>query len=177
VNWATQHYLSFISLYLSSLSLIYPFSDLRVTFLYSKTLPSSLESVTLVSYPFFFSTPYTQKGAGPDKWAGAVFIDDDEEYCRAVQVLLTPKTEDLPFQAHAINKCIEECPDIPKEERQCLAAYMAINDIKAYALFDTGSTADMMSPDFAWVSEAVTFLLAKQVPLHLGCVSSQSSIS
>ena len=31
----------------------------------------------------------------PYEWAGAVFIDEDEEYCRAVQVPLTPKTEDF----------------------------------------------------------------------------------
>ena len=110
--------------------------------------------------------------------AGAVFVDDDEEESfRAIQPVMTLKSDELPYRARTISRRVEERPEVPKEERQCLAAYMKINGVDAYALFDTGSSADMMSPDFARVSEAGTFLLAKQVPLQLGCVGSRSSIS
>jgi hypothetical protein len=120
--------------------------------------------------------PPETEGEAPER-AGAVFVDDDEEYFRAVQPLTTSRSDEMPYRARTIKRRVEERPDVPKEERQCLAAYMTINGIEAYALFDTGSSADMMSPDFARVSEAGTFLLVKQVPLQLGCVGSRSSIS
>jgi hypothetical protein len=109
--------------------------------------------------------------------AGAVFVEDDEEYFRAFQLDPTPQPDELPYRARTISRRVEERPEVPKKERQCLAAYMRINGVDAYTLFDTGSSADMMSPDFARVSEAATFLLVKQVPLQLGCVGSRSSIS
>jgi len=106
-----------------------------------------------------------------------VFVKDDKECFGAFQIDPTPQLDELPYHARTIHRWVEECPEVPKKERQCLAAYMKINGVDAYALFDTGSSADMMSPDFARVSKAGTFLLVKQVPLQLGCVGSHSSIS
>ncbi|KAJ3979280.1 hypothetical protein F5890DRAFT_1558940 [Lentinula detonsa] len=37
-------------------------------------------------------------------------------------------------------------------ENHCLAAFIEINGVKAFALFDSGSTADAISPDFARVA-------------------------
>ena len=48
--------------------------------------------------------------------------------------------------------------------------------MKAYALFDTGSTGDLMAPEFAFVSKSPTFKLTEEVPLQLGCKGSRSKV-
>ncbi|KAI0047078.1 hypothetical protein FA95DRAFT_1463129, partial [Auriscalpium vulgare] len=54
---------------------------------------------------------------------------------------------------------------------------VTINSHRALALFDSGSTADLVSPDFARVANLPLFVLEKPVPLQLGCVGSRSSIN
>ena len=39
------------------------------------------------------------------------------------------------------------------EEDLCLVAYISINGIRAYTLFDSGSTTDAVSPDLAGGAE------------------------
>ncbi|KAI0039991.1 hypothetical protein FA95DRAFT_1454419, partial [Auriscalpium vulgare] len=58
-----------------------------------------------------------------------------------------------------------------------LAAYVTVNGQRALALFDSGSTADLVSPDFARVANLPLFVLDKPVPLQLGCVGSRSAIN
>jgi len=84
---------------------------------------------------------------------------------------------DQPYRAHTSKDKAGERPVVPKEERQCLAAYISLNGMKAYALFDTGSTADLMAPDFARVAPIASFKLAELVPIQLGCVGSRSAIA
>lgn len=48
--------------------------------------------------------------------------------------------------------------------------------MKAYALFDTGSTGDLMAPEFSFVSRSPTFKLTEEVPLQLGCKGSRSKV-
>ncbi|KAI0044712.1 hypothetical protein FA95DRAFT_1496622, partial [Auriscalpium vulgare] len=68
-------------------------------------------------------------------------------------------------------------PDVPAEHRQCLAAYVEVNGVKAYALFDTGSTTVSVTPDFARVSRIPLTALENPVTLQLGCVGSRSKIN
>ncbi|KAJ3979311.1 hypothetical protein F5890DRAFT_1558899 [Lentinula detonsa] len=49
--------------------------------------------------------------------------------------------------------------------------------VKAFALFDSGSTADAISPDFAWVAHLQTFQLENPVQLQLGTKGSRSQIT
>jgi hypothetical protein len=84
---------------------------------------------------------------------------------------------DQPYRAHTSKDKVGERPIVPREERQCLAAYISLNGMKAYALFDTGSTADLMSPDFARVAPITSFKLSELVPIQLGCVGSRSAIA
>src|ERR1700723_1368152 len=51
----------------------------------------------------------------------------------------------------------------------CLAAYVSINGIRAYTLFDSGSTTDAVSPNLARVAELPLLALDKPVTLQLGC--------
>ena len=46
-------------------------------------------------------------------------------------------------------------------EDLCLAAYLSINGIRAYTLFDSGSTTDAVSPDLARVAELPLLALDK----------------
>ncbi|KAI0044588.1 hypothetical protein FA95DRAFT_1459465, partial [Auriscalpium vulgare] len=58
-----------------------------------------------------------------------------------------------------------------------MAAYVEVNGVKAYALFDTGSTTVSVTPDFARVSRIPLTALENPVTLQLGCVGSRSKIN
>jgi hypothetical protein len=70
-----------------------------------------------------------------------------------------------------------ERPKRTIDETLCLAAFIEINGIKAYALFDSGSTTDAVSPDFTRVAKLTAKELAKPVTLQLGCSGSRSKIN
>ena len=57
------------------------------------------------------------------------------------------------------------------------AGYVTINRVKAYALFDSGSTTDAISPDFARVATVPILRLEKPATLQLGCSGSRSKIN
>ena len=68
-------------------------------------------------------------------------------------------------------------PQRKMEEIQCLTAHVTINGVKAYALFDSGSTTDAMSPEFAKVAKMPLYTLERPMTLKLGCVGSKSKIN
>ncbi|KAF9257677.1 hypothetical protein L218DRAFT_808467, partial [Marasmius fiardii PR-910] len=60
---------------------------------------------------------------------------------------------------------------------RCLTAFLTINGFKAFVLFDSGSMADAISPDFARVAKLPIFQLENPVTLQLGTKGSRSRIS
>jgi hypothetical protein len=54
---------------------------------------------------------------------------------------------------------------------------VSINGVKALALFDSGSTTDSLTPEFAFITKAKQIVLEEQVTLQLGCVGSRSKIN
>ncbi|THV01568.1 hypothetical protein K435DRAFT_612815, partial [Dendrothele bispora CBS 962.96] len=58
-----------------------------------------------------------------------------------------------------------------------LAAWVEINGVKAFTLFDTGSTADIISPDFANIANVKMFQLSNPLILQLGTKGSRSRIN
>ncbi|KAI9060897.1 hypothetical protein FKP32DRAFT_1577150 [Trametes sanguinea] len=58
-----------------------------------------------------------------------------------------------------------------------LTAVVEINGLQAYALFDSGSTTDSVSPEFAYLARVQRIPLEQQVVLQLGCAGSRSKIS
>ena len=44
-------------------------------------------------------------------------------------------------------------------------------------MFDTGSTGDLMAPEFSFVSRSSTFKLTEEIPLQLGCKGSRSKVT
>ena len=61
------------------------------------------------------------------------------------------------------------CPEQEDGEDLCFTGYVTINGVKAYTLFDSGSTTDAISPDFARVSNVPILRLEKPATLQLGC--------
>ncbi|KZT06182.1 uncharacterized protein LAESUDRAFT_654190 [Laetiporus sulphureus 93-53] len=62
-------------------------------------------------------------------------------------------------------------------EQICLTTYMSINGLKALVLFDSGSTTDSISPDFAKVAGIKVHKLENPTVLQLSCMESHSRIS
>ncbi|KAE9395963.1 hypothetical protein BT96DRAFT_825493 [Gymnopus androsaceus JB14] len=61
-------------------------------------------------------------------------------------------------------------------ENRCLSAMLEINGVDAFVLFDSGSTSDALSPDFARVAHTDVFQLDNPVTLQLGTKGSRSRI-
>ena len=62
------------------------------------------------------------------------------------------------------------------ELQAILAAEVEVNGVKAFTLFDSGSTTDSITPEFAFATKAKQITLEDQVILQLGCVGSRSKI-
>jgi len=70
-----------------------------------------------------------------------------------------------------------ECPKPSTSDRHCMAALVKVNGLEVYALLDTGSTAILISHDFAQVAKLKVFQLENPIPLQLGMVGSCSMIN
>ena len=68
-------------------------------------------------------------------------------------------------------------PIRPPELTLCLRALVDINGVQAYVLFDTGSTTDAVSNDFARVAKIPLYALELPATLKLGCIGSHSKIN
>ncbi|KAH8832143.1 hypothetical protein DL96DRAFT_1415247, partial [Flagelloscypha sp. PMI_526] len=58
-----------------------------------------------------------------------------------------------------------------------LSAKINVNGLDAWALFDSGSTANLITPSFAKAAGVTLFALSESVPLQLGTVGSKAKIS
>jgi hypothetical protein len=67
-------------------------------------------------------------------------------------------------------------PEYSGKNTRCLEAYVNINGVRAFCLFDTGSTCDTLSPEFAKVVKANVADLAEPIGLYLGCKGNRSKI-
>ncbi|KAJ3756669.1 hypothetical protein EV360DRAFT_71791 [Lentinula raphanica] len=62
-------------------------------------------------------------------------------------------------------------------DNHCLAAFVEFNGVNMFVLFDSGSTADAISPDFTRVPHLRMFQLENPVQLQLGTKGSRSQIT
>ncbi|KZT20321.1 hypothetical protein NEOLEDRAFT_1048358, partial [Neolentinus lepideus HHB14362 ss-1] len=58
-----------------------------------------------------------------------------------------------------------------------MSAYIRINGVLAHVLFDSGSTLDCISPDFACIANIICFELRNPTSLQLGTVDSHSKVN
>jgi hypothetical protein len=95
-----------------------------------------------------------------------------------MSVIEEEEKESRPFRS-AMSKAegIRSRPPRDDNIQRCLAAMVEINGISAYTLFDSGGSADVMSPDFAHISKTRLFKLDRPVGLQLGCVESHGVIN
>ncbi|KAF9251453.1 hypothetical protein L218DRAFT_805278, partial [Marasmius fiardii PR-910] len=61
--------------------------------------------------------------------------------------------------------------------KRCLAGWIELNGIKAFALFDSGSMADAISPDFTRAAKMKIFRLENPVTFQLGTKGSRSRVT
>jgi hypothetical protein len=110
---------------------------------------------------------------------GELELEDEDNLVALRANAVRPKISpgDHPYRAHTSKERVGDRPVVPPKERACLAAYVTLNGLKAYALFDSGSTADLISPDFARVAQVRPFKLSQQIPIQLGCKGSRSAIT
>ena len=97
-----------------------------------------------------------------------------------VSIHLMEDIEDTPKQYRY--RLVKPTGTVARPEREdgedlCLTGYVTINRVKGYTLFDSGSMADAVSPDFARVSNVPILRLEKPVTLQLGCSRSRSKIN
>ena len=103
-----------------------------------------------------------------------------ENPTRGLPVLNPKDIEDTPRQYRY--RLVKPTGTVTRPEREdgedlCLAGYVTINWVKAYTLFDSGSTTDAVSPDFTRVSNVPILRLDKPATLQLGCSGSRSKIN
>jgi len=101
--------------------------------------------------------------------------DDDLVYVRAVREKVVTTQKENPARA-AMHPKVDR-PRRSKAYESCLATFVVINGMEAFTLFDSGSSADTISPDFARVSDARIHTLERPIPLQLGTVGSRASIN
>ncbi|KAK1218877.1 hypothetical protein PQX77_018404 [Marasmius sp. AFHP31] len=68
-------------------------------------------------------------------------------------------------------------PKRSSAEKRCLAAWIEFDGVKAFTLFDSGSTADAVSPDFARTCKLKIYRLENPVTFQLGTKGSRSRIT
>ncbi|KAJ7807166.1 hypothetical protein B0H13DRAFT_1669386 [Mycena leptocephala] len=68
-------------------------------------------------------------------------------------------------------------PTRSRKDLACLTAIHKINGQYAYVLYDSGSTTNSLTPEFAHATRAPRIKLTEQVTLQLGCVGSRSRIN
>ncbi|THV04179.1 hypothetical protein K435DRAFT_649827 [Dendrothele bispora CBS 962.96] len=68
-------------------------------------------------------------------------------------------------------------PHRSSNQNRCLAAFIELNGLQAFALFDSGSTADAVSPDFARNANLRIYRLENPVTLQLRTKGSRSKIN
>ena len=97
-----------------------------------------------------------------------------------VSIHMMEDIEDIPRQYRY--RSVKPTGTVARPEREdgadlCLAGYVTIYGVKAYTLFDSGSTTDAVSPDFTRVSNVPILRLEKPATLQLGCLGSRSKIN
>ncbi|KAF9258952.1 hypothetical protein L218DRAFT_796689, partial [Marasmius fiardii PR-910] len=68
-------------------------------------------------------------------------------------------------------------PKRTNTQKRCLAGWIELNGLKAFTLFDSGSTADAINPDFTRAAKVKIFQLENPVTLQLGTKGSRSRIT
>jgi len=100
---------------------------------------------------------------------------EDVVYVWAICAKVVAAHEENPSQSSLQRKM--ERPARSKAVEACLATYIRVNGMDAFTLFDSGSTTDSLSPDFARTSDVRVHRLEKQIPLQLGTIGSHASIN
>jgi hypothetical protein len=126
----------------------------------------------------YLGDPYESQLDDSAEEFGAMRVLSDEELNSTIPERLAAVAESTAPTAFR-NRTVKmgDRPNRASGTIQPVMAYMSINGVKALTLFDTGSTLDGISPDFARVANVDVFNLSSPVPIQLGTVGSRSKIN
>ncbi|KAL1940905.1 hypothetical protein VTO73DRAFT_7541 [Trametes versicolor] len=143
-------------------------------------------------------------GVDGDTWGGSLYDSDEErnaptppsegeeseiERAMAMRAVQSDGDDEIVLQLRAGRvehsstvRRKDTTPDDAQPKRDkalqaSLCALVNVNGIMAYTLFDSGSTTDSVSPEFAHISGAKPVKLDEQIVLQLGCAGSRSKIN
>jgi Zinc knuckle/Retroviral aspartyl protease len=129
-----------------------------------------------------YEGPQTEEDESEAQHFALRVVEDDTPERQGIVTSIgtvVPEVEPEIISRSSMNRVVGqmERPSRRQEEIQCLTGYVDINGVIAYTLFDSGSTTDAVSPDFARVAALPLYVLEKQMTLRLGCVGSKSQIN
>jgi len=113
--------------------------------------------------------------------SGVVKYDPEDEYITAT-VVFPLKGNETPNKVKTRkHKLIPSWktrmrPKYSEEDKRCLATWVEINDLKAWTLWDSGSTTTRITPSFAEIARIPVDELKDPHVLQLGTVGSRSEI-
>ena len=115
------------------------------------------------------------------KTSGMMKYDTEDDYITATVVfpLKGNKTSNkIKTRKHKLipSRKTRMRPKYSEEEKRCLATWVEINDLKAWTLWDSGSTTTGITPSFAEIARIPVDELKDPHVLQLGTVGSRSEI-
>ena len=112
----------------------------------------------------------------------ATILDDDVKKCDIIAASIVEPRKGNPaeknnrkYRFKALGK-MRSCPQVPPEDKECLATYIKVGDLDAWTLWDSGSTTSGITPHYAKVANVVVDTLSDPHILQLGTVGSHSII-
>ena len=113
--------------------------------------------------------------------SGVVKYDPEDEYITATVVFPLKGNEtpnEVKTRKHKLipSRKTRMRPKYSEEDKRCLATWVEINDLKAWTLWDSGSTTTGITPSFAEIARIPVDELKDPHVLQLGTVGSRSEI-
>ena len=112
----------------------------------------------------------------------ATILDEDVKKCDITTASIVKPRKGNPaeknnwkYQFKASGKTRSH-PQVPPEDKECLATYIKVGDLNAWTLWDSGSTTLGITPHYAEVANIVVNTLSDPHILQLGTVGSRSII-
>ena len=126
-------------------------------------------------------TPETELGMEDEETAGEVKYEVDQDFVTATIVFPlkgNETTKEVKMRKHKLipSRRTRPRPTYTNEEKKCLATWVEINGLRAWTLWDSGSTTTGITPALAELARIPVDELEDPHVLQLGTVGSRSTI-
>ncbi|KAJ8095573.1 hypothetical protein PM082_023103 [Marasmius tenuissimus] len=123
-----------------------------------------------------YSSEYRNESSTDDESTEVLNLDFGE-YLRSITVDTDGNAQSTLRPTLVAADSVGTRPQRTLTDNKCLTAFIDINGVRAFTLFDSGSTADAVSPDFARIAKLAVYHLENPVTFQLGTKGSRSRIS